>query len=85
MFFQQFGGVNGILFYASEIFKSAGNLLELNLCFFLVFFFIVKKKKKKGNPKFQVTCKLKTKIQFQFVGFASGNLGTILIACFQVM
>ncbi|XP_078148292.1 sugar transporter ERD6-like 7 [Carex rostrata] len=40
MFFQQFGGVNGILFYASEIFKSAG--------------------------------------------FASGNLGTILIACFQV-
>ncbi|KAF3335877.1 hypothetical protein FCM35_KLT20384 [Carex littledalei] len=40
MFFQQFGGVNGILFYASEIFKSAG--------------------------------------------FASGSLGTILIACFQV-
>ncbi|KAJ4778112.1 Major facilitator superfamily protein [Rhynchospora pubera] len=40
MFFQQAGGINGIIFYASETFKSAG--------------------------------------------FASGSLGTILMACFQV-
>lgn len=79
MFFQQFGGVNGILFYASEIFKSAGNVLVRIKSLFLPCFFLLKKRRRKG------LCKLKTKNQFQFVGFASGSLGTILIACFQVM
>lgn len=81
MFFQQFGGINGIIFYASETFKSAGKVfLRIKSAFFCFFLFFLEKKLKET-----LYSKLKTKSQFQIVGFASGSLGTILMACFQVM
>ena len=52
MFFQQFGGVNGILFYASEIFKSAGNLLvRIKSLFRPCFFFYCKKEEEEEERK----------------------------------
>jgi hypothetical protein len=37
MIFQQFGGINGIGFYASETFESAGNSGFLNTSFLMFF------------------------------------------------
>lgn len=37
MIFQQFGGINGISFYASETFASAGNSGSLQAEFFMLF------------------------------------------------
>lgn len=34
MVFQQFGGINGIIFYADQIFASAGELTFIELCMY---------------------------------------------------
>lgn len=59
MVLQQFGGVNGIVFYASSIFESAGNFFfslnaikQIVLYFLLLYLFWIKIKvlQKSENP-----------------------------------
>lgn len=44
---QQFGGINGICFYTSSIFESAGGVSSFSLSFFFFFFFPQQQEKRK--------------------------------------
>lgn len=36
MFFQQFSGINAVIFFATQIFKSAGSSIEANVCSIII-------------------------------------------------
>ena len=69
MVFQQFGGINGIVFYAGQIFVSAGELLDC-LRFFLF------------ELCFQN--KIMLTISWSTISGVPPNVGGILYACLQV-
>lgn len=71
MVFQQFGGINGIGFYASQTFEEAGIQLQLGTSFHLFF------------PT-NLTCKTYSTSLMLTSGISS-KIGTIAYACVQVI
>jgi MFS transporter, SP family, ERD6-like sugar transporter len=70
MALQQLGGVNGVLFYASEVFVSAGNDQS--------------EKEKKETFDAQALQYTSAHAMMNRSGFSSGNTGTVAMAVVQV-